>query len=439
MSQFALYICEEVADGYAGPDLPVLPVRSFGEDAKREFLAALSLRHTPGLGARSLAKLLKYFGSALRATGASDRWAALGVGTAILNEFKKESWRRGAHKEWEMAMRSDASLLLWPSRAYPSLLKELPDAPALLYLRGDASLFASPCVAIVGSRHPANINSRHAEAFARFLSCSGITIVSGMALGIDRHAHKGALEGIGKSIGVLGTGIDIRYPRSNDDLFAIMEKEGLLVSEFPPSAAPLPANFPVRNRLISGLSLGVAVIEAALRSGSLITARCALEQNREVFAVPGEAMSNIALGCQSLIRKGARAIFCPEDIISDLSEQLRGFGGPHPVAVQGTGIQDARGSQCPPSEKLSRRQPRIQHASDAFADEKGASGSFQFTAAGNKTESVRALLSLCGPLDMDKLMEESGLAFGELNAVILELELMGEIIRLPGARFEVKN
>lgn len=198
-------------------------------------------------------------------------------------------------------------------------MRQLPDAPALLYCRGDGSLLRAPAFAVVGSRRATAQGKAVAAYMARCLSACGVTIVSGMAQGIDCVAHEAALGRVGRSIGVLGTGIDVRYPACNAGVFAAMEREGLLVSEFPPGAPPLPTNFPVRNRIISGLALGVLVAEAASRSGSLVTARLALEQNREVYAVPGPALDAHCLGSQDLVRQGARPVFNAEDVLRDLA------------------------------------------------------------------------------------------------------------------------
>lgn len=197
----------------------------------------------------------------------------------------------------------------------PPLLRAAIDAPLLLYCRGDLALLRAPGFAVVGSRKATRHGRAVAEYMARSLSACGITIVSGMALGIDRVAHEAALARIGRSIGVLGTGIDMLYPLENQAVFDAMERRGLLLSEFAPGTPPQAGNFPIRNRIISGLSLGVLVVEAAHRSGSLITARLALEQNREVYAVPGPALDAHCLGCQDLgaagrarrVQRGGRA------------------------------------------------------------------------------------------------------------------------------------
>ncbi|WP_231039187.1 DNA-processing protein DprA, partial [Nitratidesulfovibrio oxamicus] len=196
------------------------------------------------------------------------------------------------------------------------------DAPAVLYCRGDASLLANHAVAVVGSRLSSRAGRGVAADIAYSLSAAGVTVVSGLARGIDREAHVAALEEVGSTIGVLGTGIDVVYPPEHAELFERMEATGLLVSEYAPGTLPLPAHFPVRNRIISGFSVGVLVVEAAARSGSLITARLALEQGREVYAVPGPATAQYTCGCRGLIEQGARPVATAEDMLADLAPVL---------------------------------------------------------------------------------------------------------------------
>ena len=194
-------------------------------------------------------------------------------------------------KEWEHAGKISCELVLWGDKSYPQLLKEIPDPPLFLYCKGDSSLFANPSIGVVGSRNCSRDGIKTTEVLSRTLSASGVTTVSGLARGIDSVAHRHALESWGSTIAVLGTGISHVYPPENEELFFSISEKGLVISEFPPNAPPEGKNFPMRNRIISGLSLGVLVVEAKPRSGSLITARHALEQGREVFAVPGKAQA----------------------------------------------------------------------------------------------------------------------------------------------------
>jgi DNA processing protein len=210
-------------------------------------------------------------------------------------------------------------LITYQDGAYPSLLKEIYDPPLVLFYQGNINLLNEQQVAIVGSRFSSAQGREVASTFAHDLTRQGLTITSGLALGIDAAAHMGALTGCGNTIAVVATGLDRVYPARNRSLAKqILEQKGLIISEFNPGVAPRPGNFPKRNRIISGLSLGVAVVEAAVKSGSLITARCALEQNREVFAVPGSIHNPNAKGCHHLIQQGAKLIESAVDIINEL-------------------------------------------------------------------------------------------------------------------------
>lgn len=206
---------------------------------------------------------------------------------------------------------------------YPALLGEIIDPPLALHVRGDRTLPASPCVAIVGSRRASPYGINAARHLARQLAQAGLTIVSGLALGVDAAAHEAALDCGGRTIAVLGTGVDLTYPRSNAKLFRRIEAEGLILSEFGPGTPPLPENFPVRNRVISGLSLGTVIVEATGRSGSLITARMAAEQGREVFAVPGSIFSAGTEGTHRLIQYGAKLVHDAGDVFDELPGEFR--------------------------------------------------------------------------------------------------------------------
>lgn len=297
------------------------------DDAKNELWASLALRHAQGIGPRRAKLLVEAYGSAfdavddgLRSPGA---WAKQRlVPAAIARDFATESWRTEAGREWRTVRACGCRFLLWKDPDYPSLLREIPDAPLLLYYAGDLGLLSAPSVAVVGARDCTREGIAVAAHLSRGLAQAGVTVISGMAKGIDRAAHLAGLEGPGKSIAVLGTGIDVPYPAGNVDLHALLLQQGLVVSEFAPGVGPSARHFPIRNRLISGLSHGVLVVEAADRSGSLITARLALEQNREVFAVPGHTMAAVSKGCQELIRKGAKAVFTADDVLSELAPLL---------------------------------------------------------------------------------------------------------------------
>lgn len=395
------------------------------ESGRREFWATLALRHTPGLGARRQARLLRKFGSALAACEHCESWREAGVPVECANAYKCQAWRESAKSEWNAARSLEASLLLWSSAAYPQCLRSIPDPPALLYCVGNIGLLSGPCIAIVGTRQPTE-HSRHVTAaFAASLAQCGITIVSGMAMGIDREAHLGALKGAGSSMGVLGTGIDIQYPKSNRDIYAQMRDSGLLISEFQPGLMPASANFPIRNRIISGIALGVIVIEAATRSGSLITARLALEQNREVFAVPGPALNAHSLGCQNLVRQGARAVFCVDDILRDLQENLR------PYVLSRPGICTSLPPEAAPEkpDRPKKAKPHSQEEPPGLAP--------ALTALMSESDKILSCFRESDTLDLDGLAAVSGMDPTALNAALLGLEMAGRIERLPGARYRL--
>ena len=316
---------ERPIDAPYAVDIPAVPTALGALDAasRAEFWAALALSHTDGLGARSRKRLLDAFGSAFEAVRRANDWREAGLREDLIREFRSEKWREPARKEWDATRKLTGTVLLWTDSRYPALLKELPDAPIRLYCQGDMSLLGNPCVSIVGTRTCSREGIRAAQAIASGLAASGITVVSGLAIGIDKQAHLAALDLPGGTIAVLGAGSDVCYPKENDGLRRSIIQRGLLISEYAPGTLPDPRHFPIRNRIISGLSLGVVVVEAALRSGSLITARLALEQNRAVYAVPGGIGSKYAEGCQKLIRDGAQPIFSFSDILSDLSAQLK--------------------------------------------------------------------------------------------------------------------
>lgn len=212
----------------------------------------------------------------------------------------------------------DNHLFGWDCEAYPPLLKEIPDPPLVIYLQGQLSALTKPTLAMVGSRKPSITGSENARQFAKELSAYGITIVSGLALGIDACAHLGCLDASGQTIAVMGTGIDCIYPASHRSLASQITQNGLLISEFPLKSPPTAGHFPRRNRIISGLSLCTLVVEAALKSGSLITARMACEQNRDVLAIPGSIHNPLAHGCHHLLQQGAKLVSCVKDVLDEL-------------------------------------------------------------------------------------------------------------------------
>ena len=280
-------------------------------------------------------------------------------------------------------------LLTLADAHYPMLLLQTPDPPVLLYVAGHVELLRHAALAVVGSRNPTPRGAADAEAFARVLSDAGLTIVSGLALGIDAAGHRGGLDGASSSVAVVGTGLDRVYPARHRDLAHELAERGALVSEFALGTPPIPPNFPRRNRILSGLARGCLVVEAALRSGSLITARQALEQGREVFAVPGSIHSPLSKGCHWLIKQGAKLVESAQDVLEELRL-------PAPAGTPASVAESA-----PPAE----------HA---------------------------ALLEALGydPVDLDSLCLRTGLTPDAASAMLLALELDGYLDRLPGGRYQ---
>lgn len=286
-------------------------------------------------------------------------------------------------------------VVVYGSDEYPEMLAQLAGPPLALFVNGDLDVLHLPSLAIVGSRNPTRGGVSNAVDFARHLSRSGYGIVSGLAQGIDTAAHRGALDAAGKTIAFLGHGIDRVYPAQNYDLAHQIAASGALVSEYPLGAPPDKRHFPERNRLISGLSLGTLVVEAARRSGSLITARLAAEQGREVFALPGSIHNPLARGCHALIRQGAKLVETAADITAELAPLV---GHMQQKSMQSTGNSDA-----------------LPIDDDDYS----------------------ALRKLLGhdPISIDELKKHSGLTIGELSSMLLILELHGEVESLSGGRY----
>ncbi|WP_294484421.1 DNA-processing protein DprA [uncultured Mailhella sp.] len=295
------------------------------DDGRREYWAALALRHTAGLGVRGACLLLKHFGSAYEAVTNVPAWPEAGVPAQKAEGYLNNAWRAAARPEWDAAHTLRASIILWTDKRYPPLLRELPDAPALLYAAGDASLLRAPCVAVVGSRDASSAAIDFTAAVAEELSAAGVTVVSGLAYGVDGYAHHAALGGPGRTIAVLPGGVDLPFPSGHRDLYLDVVEHGLAASEMPPGWVPGPGAFPVRNRLISGLCLGVLVAEASrARSGSLITARLAAEQGRNVYAPsPNALRAPCREGTKKLLLDGARPVSGAADILADLLPHLQ--------------------------------------------------------------------------------------------------------------------
>ncbi len=279
----------------------------------------LRLFYTPYIGPARFKQLLAYFNSVEEAaTATKEEWRAAGMPTQVLSAWHKDQEKRieGA-LHWLNASK-DHHIIPLIDEAYPPLLKEIPDPPPLLFVKGNKAVLSQPQIAIVGTRYPTKEGRRNSYQFAKELAQSGFVISSGLAKGVDTEAHRGALSG-GSTIAVLGTGLTQIYPAENRKLSEeIITSGGAMISELPLHAAPRAENFPRRNRIISGLSIGIVIVEAAKQSGSLITARLALEQNREVFAIPGSIHNPQTKGTHQLIRQGAKLTESTLDIIEEL-------------------------------------------------------------------------------------------------------------------------
>jgi DNA processing protein len=349
--------------------------------------AWLRLTLTPGLGNQALRQLLAAFGGPEQVLGADARSLGRVVPEAAVRALSIPVSPDSLERAQAWLQEPGNHVLTLADETYPRALLNTPDPPPLLYVVGRLELLAAPAIAIVGSRNATTQGLRHAEAFARALSDAGLAVVSGLALGIDAAAHRGALAGSASSIAVIGTGADVVYPARNRELAQALAERGCILSEFPLGTPPVASNFPRRNRLIGGLARGCLVVEAALLSGSLITARLANEQGKEVFAIPGSIHSPLAKGCHALIKQGAKLVETAQDILDELS-----FPASAPPAV----------------------------ASLAH------------------DESTDAVLAQIGfdPCDFDTLLVRTGKSAETLSALLTEWELLGWMEALPGGRYQ---
>jgi len=351
----------------------------------------IALKSVPLVGNVTFRRLVEHFDSPEKVLGSSaaELYASKTVSQAVAASITSHDYRSFAEAECSSIERLGVRIVDFLSPEYPRLLLEIADPPPFLYVKGEISEY-EPGVAIVGSRHATAYGIQATKRLAKELAEQGVTVVSGMARGIDTEAHKGALGAGGKSIGVLGCGIDLVYPAENRRLYDEMAEKGALVSEFPIGTGPHPRNFPRRNRIISGLSLGVLVVEAAERSGSLITANFALEQGREVFAIPGSITSGSSRGTNRLIKQGAKLV----ESVSDIMEELP----PQGVATR------------------FQVQPKLLHSP---VEEK--------------------ILTILGgtPVQIDEIAGKAGLTVQELSVILLRLELQGILLQLPGKLFTI--
>lgn len=358
----------------------------------------LALSLTPGLGIRSWNKLLAVFDGpqqVLETDQSRIRKLVPGVRANIIAGINKDVLRAAAEKELERAAGSGIEIITREQEAYPEFLRNIDDQPILLYVKGNASLLQSACIGVVGARAASVYGQRIAADLAKRLCQRGLTVVSGLALGIDTAAHKGALQASGATLAVLGCGLDVVYPRQNRSLYEEIACRGALVSEYRLGALPEAFRFPARNRIISGLSLGVVVVEAARKSGSLITADYALEQGREVFAVPGRIDSCKSEGTHRLLQAGAKLVHTVDDILEEFS---------FPV-----GVHNASSPSC---------QPDGENAA-LTEEEKG----------------LFAYLDVY-PQTIDEITRQSRMTVQKVSELLLMLELKGLVESLPGNQYQ---
>ncbi len=380
------------------------------EEPEATQLAWLALALTPGLGPRRILQAVNNAGPVTRILELSlTDLEALRFPAPAVQYIANGQALIDAEDEWKRVRAEGAALLAYSDEAYPERLREIFDPPPLLWIRGEVRLLSQPAIAVVGTRHPTPYGAGMAEMLSRDLALRGLIILSGMARGVDTAAHKGAIAAKSPTVAVWGTGIDVIYPKENKSLAQqILDGGGAIVSEYKLGTFPAPQNFPRRNRLISGVSVGVLVVEAGEHSGTRVTARCAIEQNRDVYAVPGNVTNKGAWGPNTLIKQGAKLVATWEDVWEDLPSQIRldletRLGGEYGVESKGESAASLF-EQVP--------LPRIEAL-------------------------VLGVLRHDEALLLDEIMEklESELSSSEIFTALFELELAGRIKQLPGKNY----
>jgi DNA processing protein len=379
---------------------------SFGREyvlpkvAETDLARWIALSRVPGLGCVSFKKLAEHFEDPTEALSAPT--AALaeipGLDQNVIDGLRNFSAWDEAEKEIIRAEKAAVKIVPFIDLSYPARLRMIPDPPPLLYLKGEIRSEDQKAVAVVGSRSTSDYGRRVARDLCRGLASLGFTVVSGMARGIDGTAHETSLNAGGRTIAVLGSGVDRVYPAEHDKLYQRIIENGAVISEFPIGTRPLAFNFPARNRLISGLSLGVVVVEATEKSGSLITAALALEQGREVFAVPGEVGASRSRGAHRLIRQGAKLVETVDDIMEEIAPQL--------VTRAGKAVSPPKRT-LPPS-------------------------------LGDEFQRIFALFQE-RPLQIDEVIESSGYSPSRVSEILLDLELQGYLKQLPGKKYTAEQ
>jgi DNA processing protein len=361
----------------------------------------LALTMTNGIAARLSARLLEEFGSpdeVFRAPLPHLERCALPAAVAQA-VHKKHGFKRAEAELAKIRGIENLRLVNWTDPEYPKNLREIYDPPTLLYVRGNAAILSEISISVVGTRRPTLYGTQMAERLGRELAARGVTIVSGLARGIDAISHQGAMAANGRAIGVLGTGVNICYPKENKKLYEKVLERGAIISEFPLGTHPAPENFPIRNRIVAGMPAGVVVVEGAQYSGSLITARLAMEFGREVFAVPGNVTQSVSFAPNLLIRQGAKLVTNGADVIEDL-----------PTPIRATLVR---------AEATEAEQRNLLAAASLTTPEK----------------KIYELLSTDEPVHIDYIVERSGLNSSEVLATLFDLEMKGIVRQLPGKQF----
>jgi len=357
--------------------------------------AAIELTLLPGVGTLAQNRIWKAIPDLAGIFSMEDRaLAAFGFPGEARPLVRSRAYRATADEIYEWGVREGCRFLMRGASGYPSLLEEIADPPLVLYARGSLGALDRPRIAVVGTRRPTIYGLQMAQGIASDLGSRGICVVSGLARGIDAAAHRGCLESGQATVAVLGCGVDVVYPREHRRLTQSIVENGLLLTEFPPGASPAPQNFPIRNRIISGLSLGTLIIEAAEYSGSLITARLAMEQNREVFALPGNLTSPQSFGPNFLIKQGAKLVQSWRDVVEEL---------PPDVRREVLGREYASAPPNPQMEMLSEEETRL-----------------------------LGLLQVDQATHFDRLCRETGAGVPQLCGLLLGLEMHGRVRQLPG-------
>ena len=364
-------------------------------NALDDILSWFQLKSVPGVGNLLFKRLIERFGTPAAALSAAraDLLAVEGVGEHLAEAIRHPARPAGAAAEIERTLRQGCRLVTLTDPDFPPLLREIPDPPPFLYVRGDLAGCPRP-IAVVGSRNATAYGVETTLRICKDLAGLGFTVVSGMALGIDAAAHEGALSGQGRTVAVLGSGLDNIYPPQHRRLAERIAAGGAVISEFPLQAGPEAHHFPVRNRIISGMSLGTVVVEATKDSGSLITARLAAEQNREVFAVPGSIQSFKSMGTHTLIKEGAKLVENVQDIVAELGHFLQDDAPPRRESAAGA-----------PRHRLTAGEAAVVAALTAY------------------------------PVHIDDLVRRLAMEPGNLSGILLQLELKGLVTQLPGTLF----